>query len=118
MNATSALTLSQLNLGVSDLDLSERFYRDVLDLPTQRVGESIVVAWPSFTLKLTARPPADRGKFCFAFRVESRREVDEWAFRLRAAKVDMVSGPADDGPLRELSFVDPDNYEIEIFFEA
>ena len=115
MNATSVLTLSRLNLGVSDLDHSERFYRDVLDLPTRRLTDSVVVTWPSFTLVLTPRPPADRGKFCFGFGVESAEEVDRWAHRLRAAKVDMVSGPSSDGTIRQISFVDPDNYEIEIF---
>ncbi|MGC8485650.1 MAG: VOC family protein [Candidatus Baltobacteraceae bacterium] len=116
MNATSAMTLTRLVLGVSDIEISERFYRDVLGLPTQRSADTVTVRWPAFTLELKERPPSDRGKFSFGFEVGAAADVDMWAQRLRAARVDIVSGPATHGNSRSLFCVDPDNYEIEIFF--
>ncbi|MDH2910279.1 MAG: VOC family protein [Candidatus Eremiobacteraeota bacterium] len=116
MNATSSMTLTRLVLGVSDIETSERFYRELLGLPTQRSGDTVTVRWPAFTLELHERPPSDRGKFSFGFQVGAAADVDMWAQRLRAARVDIVSGPATHGSSRSLFCVDPDNYEIEIFF--
>ena len=116
MNATSAMTLTRLVLGVSNIETSERFYRDVLGLPTQRTADTVTVRWPAFTLELKERPPSERGKFSFGFQAGTAADVDMWAQRLRAARVEIVSGPATHGNSRSLFCVDPDNYEIEIFF--
>lgn len=116
-HSTSPLRLAHLTLGISDLDISEPFYRDVLGLPTVRRGDEIEVRWPDFVLILTPRPPAGRGKFHFGFRVGAAEDVDRWAERVRANSVDIVSGPLTDGETRQLYFVDPDNYEIEIYYE-
>jgi len=115
---SAALRLSHLSLGVSDLEVSERFYRDVLGLPTQRSGDEIEVHWPDFLLILSSRPPAARGKFHFGFQVASAADVDIWAERLRAGGVNIMSGPFGEGRERQIYFVDPDNYEIEIYYEA
>jgi catechol 2,3-dioxygenase-like lactoylglutathione lyase family enzyme len=109
------MKLSHLSLGVNDLGVSEKFYRDVLGLPAQRDGGDVFVRWPDFLLVLSEKPPAARGKFHFGFRVDSAAEVDEWADRLRAQGVQIVSGPATDGSARQLFFLDPDSYEVEIF---
>ena len=109
------MKLAHLSLGVSDLARSEAFYRDVLGLTAQREGADVFVRWPEFLLVLSERPPASRGKFHFGFRVESAAQVDEWADRLRAAGAQIVSGPATDGNTRQLFFLDPDEYEVEIF---
>ncbi|HTX60073.1 MAG TPA: VOC family protein [Verrucomicrobiae bacterium] len=109
---------AHLSLGVSDTAISERFYRDVLGLPTQRAGEEIVVRWPDFLLVLAPRPPAGRGKFHFGFRVETADEVDRWAERLRANGAENVSGPFTDNGERQVYFIDPDDYEIEIYAPA
>lgn len=111
------MRIAHLSLGVSDLSASETFYRDVLRLPTKRDGDDVRVEWPDFLFVLSERPPADRGKFHFGFRVESAAEVDNWAERLRASNVQIVSGPATDGGTRQLFFLDPDQYEIEIYAE-
>ncbi len=109
------LKISHLSLGVSDLAASERFYRDVLELPTQRDGEDVSVQWPDFLLLLTEKPPADRSKFHFGFRVGSSAEVDGWADRLRSNSVQIISGPASDNGTRQLFFLDPDQYVVEIY---
>jgi catechol 2,3-dioxygenase-like lactoylglutathione lyase family enzyme len=111
------MKLTHLSLGVSDLAQSEKFYRDLLGLPAQREGGELLVRWPDFLLVLSEKPPAARGKFHFGFRVNSSVEVDEWAERLRAQGVQIVSGPATDGSIRQLFFLDPDSYEVEIFSE-
>ncbi len=110
------MTLTRLVLGVSNIETSERFYRDVLGLPTQRTADTVTVRWPAFTLELKERPPSERGKFSFGFEAGTAADVDTWAQRLRAARVEIVSGPATHGNSRSLFCVDPDNYEIEIFF--
>jgi catechol 2,3-dioxygenase-like lactoylglutathione lyase family enzyme len=111
------IKLSHLSLGVSDLNASERFYRDVLQLATQRDGDDVRVQWDDFLLVLTERPPADRSKFHFGFSVDNAEEVDAWAERLREHRVQIVSGPATDGGTRQLFFLDPDQYLVEIYAE-
>ncbi|MHB8140282.1 MAG: VOC family protein [Vulcanimicrobiaceae bacterium] len=112
------LRLSHLTLGVSDIDLSERFYRDVLSLVTERRDDEVIVRWEAFALILTPRPPAGRGKFHLGFRVNSDAEVDAWSQRLRGLGVDMIGGPAGDSGARALFFRDPDDYEFEIYSEG
>ena len=109
------MKISHLSLGVTQLDESEKFYRDILGLPAQRNGEDVRVQWPDFLLVLTERPPADRSKFHFGFRVGSAAEVDGWAERLRSNGVQIISGPATDNGTRQLFFLDPDQYELEIY---
>jgi len=111
------MKISHLSLGVTQLEASEKFYRDVLGLPAQRDGEEVRVEWPDFFLILTERPPADRSKFHFGFRVGSAAEVDTWAERLRSNGVQIISGPATDNGTRQLFFLDPDQYELEIYAE-
>lgn len=116
-NPASELRLAQLSLAVSDLDASQQFYGDLLGLPATRKDDEIEIRWNDFVLVLTERPPAGRGKFRIGFRVTSAADVDTWAARLREAQVDIVGGPTDDGGRRHIFAVDPDNYELEIYFE-
>lgn len=111
------MRISHLSLGVTDLAASEKFYRDVLRLSTKREGEDVRVEWPDFLLILTERPPADRSKFHFGFRVESHAEVDTWADRLRSNNAQIISGPATSDGTRQLFFLDPDQYVVEIYAE-
>ena len=109
------MKLSHLSLGVTDLNASEAFYRDVLGLSTKREADDVRVAWPDFLLVLSEKPPADRSKFHFGFLVDSAAEVDAWAQRLRSHHVQIISGPAGDNGNRQLFFLDPDQYVIEIY---
>jgi catechol 2,3-dioxygenase-like lactoylglutathione lyase family enzyme len=109
------MRIAHLSLGVSDLSASERFYRDVLGLQTQRDTDEVRVEWPDFLLVLSERPPTDRSKFHFGFQVESAGEVDAWADRLRSHNVQIISGPATSGGTRQLFFLDPDQYVVEIY---
>ena len=112
------LRLTHLSLGVSNLGISERFYGEVLGLPTTRDDDRVEIRWNDFLLILTASPPAGRGKFHFGFRVETAAEVDAWAQRLRERNVDIVIGPSSEGGLRQLYCIDPDDYKIEIYSET
>lgn len=109
------MKLSHLSLGVTSIDASEKFYRDVLTLPALRERDEVFVRWPDFLLVLSEKPPTDRGKFHFGFEVSSSQDVDSWAERLRAAGVQILSGPATEDGSRQLFFLDPDQYVIEIF---
>ncbi|MGZ3496879.1 MAG: VOC family protein [Vulcanimicrobiaceae bacterium] len=110
------LKISHLSLGVSDVDVSERFYRDGLGLLTARSGDEVYVRWPDgFLLVLTPNPPAGRSKAHFGFNVEAREEVDAWAARIKQHGGEVITGPADRDDGRVLFFLDPDNYVIEIY---
>lgn len=112
------MKISHLSLGVADLEVTERFYRDLLGLPVERVDDRLMVRWPDFLLVMTLKPPAERSKFHFGFRVDAKGDVDLWAHRLRTAGVTISGGPAENGAgTRQLFFLDPNEYEIEIFAE-
>jgi catechol 2,3-dioxygenase-like lactoylglutathione lyase family enzyme len=109
------MKISHLSLGVSSIDESEKFYRDILNLPALREGKDVFVQWPDFLLVLNENPPADRSKFHFGFEVDSSADVDMWADRLRQAGVRIISGPATDNGTRHVFFLDPDQYVVEIY---
>lgn len=111
------LKISYLRLGVSDLAESERFYRDMLELPVERMGEEVCVRWPGLLLVLAANPPSARGKFHFGFRVESAAEVDRWAETLKAKGARVIAGPASQDGAYQMYLLDPDQYEIKIYSE-
>jgi len=48
-----------LNLDVRDLDVSERFYREVLELPVER-GGTLRVCEPGFLIVLSRGEPRDQ----------------------------------------------------------
>ena len=105
---------AHISLGVSDLDASIRFYRDVLELPVERDGDIARIALDDFLIVLELAPPTARGKFHFGFRVNSREDVDRWAARIREAG-GVVSGPSDHDGARSMFFNDPDHFKIEIY---
>ena len=117
MVTRSMLRPAHISLGVSDLDASVGFYRDVLELPVERDGDMARIEWDDFLIVLELAPPTSRGKFHFGFRVNSLEEVDRWAARVRGAG-GVVSGPADREGGRAVFFNDPDHFAIEIYYES
>ena len=111
------IRITHLSLGVSDLGETERFYRDVLQLPVERDGDDLSVRWPELEVTFTENPPSARGKFHFGFRVESASEVDTWAKRLREQNVRVLGEPITENGERKFYFLDPDQYELEIYSE-
>lgn len=111
------LRITHLSLGVSDLAETGRFYRDVLGLPVEKDGDDLCVRWPDLAITFTENPPSARGKFHFGFRVASPQEVDEWAERLRGKNVRVLGAPNTQDGERKFYFLDPDQYEIEIYSE-
>jgi len=112
------LRITHLNLGVSDLQQTERFYRDALELPVERSGRDLCVRWDELTLVFTENPPSARGKFHIGFRVDDASQVDEWAQRLRTRNVRVIGEPISHGSDRRFYFLDPDQYELEIYWEG
>ncbi len=109
------LKISYLNLGVSDLAESERFYADALGLQVERVDQCVCVRWPDLLLELTENPPSARGKFHFGFQVDRPADVDEWTRKLREKGVRIIAGPATHDGAYQVFLLDPDQYEIKIY---
>jgi catechol 2,3-dioxygenase-like lactoylglutathione lyase family enzyme len=109
MSFTSAIVPAQLTLGVSDIDATERFYRDVLGVETVRLGDAVRIAFGEFTLVFEHAPPTERAKFELGLRVADAAALDAIAQRAGTAIYDR------DGGGRALFVTDPDHYTIEIF---
>jgi catechol 2,3-dioxygenase-like lactoylglutathione lyase family enzyme len=100
---------AQLTLGVSDIDATERFYRDLLGVEVVRHGDAVRIAFGAFTLVFEHAPPTERAKFELGLRVGDAASLDAIAARAGAATYDR------DGGGRALFVTDPDHYTIEIF---
>lgn len=100
---------AQLTLGVSDIDATERFYRDVLGVEMVRHGDAVRITFGEFTLVFEHAPPTERAKFELGLRVPDAATLDAIAERAGVATYDR------DGGGRALFVTDPDHYTIEIF---
>lgn len=111
---TARLDLTHLNLDVRDLDVSERFYRDVLGLPVERDGSKLIAREPGFLIVLNSGEPAMGGTFHFGFRLDSPAEVDAWFARARD-RATIVREPRAANRVYVGRIADPDGYAIEIY---
>ena len=108
-NETGGIVPAQLTLGVSDIDATERFYRDVLGVEPVRRGDAIRITFGEFTIVFEHAPPTERAKFELGLRVPDVAVLDAIAERAGTATYDR------DGGGRALFVTDPDHYTIEIF---
>ncbi|MEA2721460.1 MAG: Glyoxalase-like domain [Candidatus Eremiobacteraeota bacterium] len=106
---TNDIVPAQLTLGVSDIDATERFYRDVVGVEMVRLGDAVRIAFGGFTLVFEHAPPTTRAKFELGLRVPDVAMLDAIAARAGAATYDREGGG------RALFVTDPDHYTIEIF---
>jgi catechol 2,3-dioxygenase-like lactoylglutathione lyase family enzyme len=109
MDATQGIVPAELTLGVSDIDATERFYRDVLGVELVRHGDAVRIAFGEFTLVFEHAPPTERAKFELGLRVRDSTALDAIARRVGAATYDR------DGGGRAMFVTDPDHYTIEFF---
>jgi catechol 2,3-dioxygenase-like lactoylglutathione lyase family enzyme len=109
VSLSSGIVPAQLTLGVSDIDVTERFYRDVLGVEMIRHGDAVRIAFGEFTLVFEHAPPTERAKFELGLRVPDAATLDAIAKRAGVATYDR------DGGGRALFVTDPDHYTIEIF---
>ncbi len=113
--------IDHLSLPVADLERSTAFYRDVLGLHEHlRAEEFVLLCCGTDLLVLQERTlGGPRGVHLhFGFRVDSPREVDRWTERLLDQGVHITQGPEDRHDGRAVCFLDPDGYELEIYYEA
>jgi catechol 2,3-dioxygenase-like lactoylglutathione lyase family enzyme len=109
MDATYGIVPAELTLGVSDIDATERFYRDVLGVELVRHGDAVRIAFGEFTLVFEHAPPTERAKFELALKLRDGAALDALAQRVGAKTYDR------DGGGRALFLTDPDHYTIEFF---
>jgi glyoxylase I family protein len=117
--------INHVALTVTDLDVSERFYTEVLGF--RRVldvghGRITIDAATGFTLALLRHPDAVGGSFTelatgldhLGLAAADRGELEEWEARLRDAGVPYT--PIRDMPLgHHLNFRDPDGIALELY---
>ena len=121
--------LGHLVIRVRDLDLSEKFYTQVLGLEVKdRAGDSMVffrsnpdVDHDLAIMKISsdAPPPEpDRvGLYHFAYELGSIEEIKD-AYQVVQCKGVRVAGFGDHGNTKGLYILDPDGIEIELYAEA
>lgn len=114
--------IDHVALTVTDLDVSTRFYRDLLDfIPVLDFGYGRVLLHKSgFSLGLMCPPEGHGGPFSelntgvdhVGLAAANREELVEWEARLQAAGV--TYSPIQDNPLSSsLNFKDPDGIALE-----
>lgn len=114
---TTLPRLDRLVLGVADPSASLRFYRDLLGLVVQEVGDELHMPLGGTMLALIPSAPSERAKLQITFRLGSKARIDELEGTLRRAGVHILGGPADREGKRVLVVSDPDHYAIELYAE-
>ena len=112
--------IDHLNLPVEDLERSVAFYTDVLGLREDFRQEGFVLLRCGTDLLALSerRPGGPQGVHLhFGFRVEAPRQVDRWAEHLLDHGVHITQGPEDREDGRAVYFLDPDGFELEIYYE-
>jgi len=117
MIVATGLRPAHISLGVSDLAVSEKFYRDILGAEPIREGERVIVRFGAYEFILESAPPVARAKVRIGFRVDSAADVDAIAARVVDHGGDVHSGPANREGGRAVYVSDPDHYQIEFFYQ-
>lgn len=109
--------IQHLNLTVSNVERSRRFYRDVLGFDEAFAkNDTVWLEAGGDLLGLSeGTPPVDPPNH-WGFRVDSPEEVDAWAKRLVEHEVAIAKGPYERSDGRSVYFRDPDDYVLEIFY--
>jgi catechol 2,3-dioxygenase-like lactoylglutathione lyase family enzyme len=116
MIVATGLRPAHVSLGVSDLDVSEKFYRDILGADPVRDDDRLIVTFGSYEFILHAAPPVERAKVRIGFRVDAPEDVDAFAKRVTEHGGVVHSGPANREGGRAVYVSDPDHYQIEFFY--
>ena len=123
--------MGHLSLRVSDLEVSEKFYTEVLGMrPVWRSEGEIaflecgnddlaLIQIPKETVRaFRHRPQTSQSLHHFGFRVRTKREVDQLAQEVRDRGIGIDDGPRDhrDGS-RSFYFKDPDGNYVQILWD-
>ncbi len=130
-NPLRLVRMGHLSLRVSNLDVSEKFYTEILGMrPVWRSeGEIAFLECGNDDLALIQIPKEDVHTFCrrsqtmqslhhFGFRVRTKEAVDQLAQEMRDRGIGIDDGPRDhrDGS-RSFYFKDPDGNYIQILWD-
>jgi catechol 2,3-dioxygenase-like lactoylglutathione lyase family enzyme len=108
-----AACISFLQLEVSDVERSLRWYRRSLGLKPQRGGPANVLLGASLTLALVGGTPSRARGFRFGLRLDTREAVRAWRAHLDHSSAMPTSIVEQDG-VYGFSVVDPDGYVLDI----
>jgi len=111
--------ITHLNLNVTDIERSRRFYVDVLGMTLQWEREGFLfLRSGEVDMGIIQRTPVQVDGMHFGFRLGSRAEVDTWHRYLVQHAVTILEGPFDRDDGRTFFASDPDGYSIEFYFEG
>ena len=109
--------IEHLNLTVSDLDRSRRFYEEVLGFRKSFAkGGTVWLEAGGDLLGLSKGVPPPRSNNHFGFQVDEPAGVDLWLKQLESAQVEIEKRPYERSDGRSVYFRDPDGYLVEIFY--
>lgn len=110
--------LNHVNLVVSDVEASARFYEQVFGMErVYRVGEFVFLSCGDTDLGFVKGTPMIHRRFHIGFRVDSREEVDHWLKAIGEHGAPVTHGPKDYGDYYTFTCRDPDGYGVEIYCE-
>ncbi len=111
----------RLTLRVADLDRSVTFYRDILRFwPVWRNATTVCLTQDNLELLLDRkeRPKKPLQGIRIGFSVSRNKDLDIWAVYLETRRVHISSAPKNTDCGRNLVFLDPDGYPIEVHWES
>jgi catechol 2,3-dioxygenase-like lactoylglutathione lyase family enzyme len=110
--------LNHVNLVVSDVEASARFYEELFGMErVYRVGEFVFLSCGDTDLGFVKGTPMIHRRFHIGFRVDSRDEVDGWLVAVNKFGAPVTHGPKDYGDYYTFTCRDPDGYGVEIYCE-
>lgn len=110
--------LDHVNIPVSNLETSKNFYSDLFDFEVEEEdGEAVIMGLDSHKLRLVKVPQVNPTPFPMISFIMDVDDFTEAISEIEEKGIKILSGPEANGNGELLIFTDPDNNQIEIFYQ-